>query len=101
MIVRDLNIKCISCSPHEADPPLIVDSYAVLPFPVTSELLESISRWYSHVIENVRDIEYFELSASYSLYVRRQLSRELASENPLGLPVSEAPDHTPNNNVPR
>jgi len=44
VIIGDFNIKGISVTPYEADPPLIVDSYAALPFAPSLQLFQSIAR---------------------------------------------------------
>jgi hypothetical protein len=44
MVVNDLYVIGVSVSPDEADPPLVVYPYAVLPLPLAGQCLESIPR---------------------------------------------------------
>jgi hypothetical protein len=43
MIVGDLNFACVAFAPYEADPVLIIDLDAVLPFAVTLECFQAIA----------------------------------------------------------
>jgi hypothetical protein len=45
VIVGYLNVVSISASPEEANPPLIVNPYAVLPFSVAVQRFQSVSWW--------------------------------------------------------
>jgi len=45
VIILDLDLISVSAPPREADPPLIVDPYAVLPGSISFESLQPISRW--------------------------------------------------------
>ena len=45
MVIDDLNLKSISVSPYKTDTTLIVDSDAVLTFPIATQFLQPVS-WY-------------------------------------------------------
>ena len=82
VVVIDLNFVCVSRSPQEANPPLIVDPNAVLPSSVTGKLLEAISWRHPQVNKNSSNIEQFEFPTCVSLNFGRQFSR--------GLPVKDS-----------
>ena len=42
MIIDDLDIECVTVTPPEADPPLLVDPNAVLALPITLQSLKLI-----------------------------------------------------------
>ena len=44
MVVYDLNLYCVGIDPSEADAPLVVDPYTVLPRSIALECLQSITR---------------------------------------------------------
>jgi hypothetical protein len=43
VIIDDFHLMGISIYPHKADPPLIIDTNAVLPCSIASQLLKAIS----------------------------------------------------------
>jgi len=51
MVIRDLNVERITGAPFETDSPLVINSDAVLSDAITAQLLESICRRDSQVIE--------------------------------------------------
>ena len=51
MVIRDLNIERVTVAPFETDSPLVINSDAVLPCTVAAQLLESVCRRDSQVIE--------------------------------------------------
>lgn len=57
MVVGDLHVESVTCTPTKADPPLIVDPDAVLANPIPAELLQSIARRYAKVLECLGCIE--------------------------------------------
>ena len=51
MIIDDFYVVRIPALPTEADPPLVIDSNAVLALAVAAEFLEAIGRWNSKVMD--------------------------------------------------
>jgi hypothetical protein len=51
--------------PAETDAPLIVDADAVVPFPVTGQRFEMVSRWGLQKFERGRRLELSELASRY------------------------------------
>jgi hypothetical protein len=45
MVVDDFDIERLPVLPAKTDTPLIVDSYAVLTCPITTEFLKTIAGW--------------------------------------------------------
>ena len=57
VMVDDLHILCTGIGPAEADPPLLVDSYAVFAFPVSFQLLQTVAEWDPEVIQVLGGVE--------------------------------------------
>jgi hypothetical protein len=93
VVVYDLDVVCIPFTPSEANPPLIVDADAVLPTPITRQLLESVSRWASQVIQNLRRIQDQQLAKRHALQLQGPPPHTLTFEDLLGIAVPEALDH--------
>lgn len=51
MIINDLHVVGVLTDPFKANPPLIVDSDAVLSLPITAQLFKSIGKWNQQIIE--------------------------------------------------
>ena len=93
MVVDDLDIVCVSGSPAETDPPLLVDSDAVLAGATSFEFLEAVARRDPEVVEDARSIEHAELSESGPLNVGAQLPYREALEEAFGVAATETLDH--------
>jgi len=50
MVICDFNIMRIVGFPFKAYPPLVIDAYAVLAFPIVSQSFKSITWRYSQII---------------------------------------------------
>jgi len=61
MIVHNLNFNGIRVNPTEADAPLVVDPDAVLPFPITTECLQTVARDRPRVQQGRRRMNLVEL----------------------------------------
>jgi hypothetical protein len=59
----------IGISPPETDPPLIVDSNAVLTFPVSCQFFQPIAGRNSQILDRLRRIQHRQLPKSRFLYV--------------------------------
>jgi hypothetical protein len=62
VIIRNLNIISIMVSPNKTDAILIIDAYAVLPMPVSMQLLWSIARRQSEIAQIPRRLDHRQLS---------------------------------------
>lgn len=51
VVIDDLHIERIAIAPNETDPPLIVDTDAVLPRAVSSQGLQTVARRRPQVVE--------------------------------------------------
>ena len=58
MVVDDLNVMGVASDPAEADPPLVVDTDAVLAETIRGELLQTIRWRHSEVSKTCRGIEH-------------------------------------------
>jgi hypothetical protein len=94
VVVDDLDIVRVPRSPAKTDPPLVIDSDAVLPLPTSLELLKPVSRRDSQIFDDGGRIEHPELSKTDLLNVRTELSDALASEESFSVAVLKALDHT-------
>ena len=94
MIVGDFDVQGIAVSPAEADPPLIVDPDAVLTPPIPGQLFKAISGRNSQIGQSIGGVKHEELLQSRAVDVLRELSRAFTLEDPFGLWVFEAPNHT-------
>jgi hypothetical protein len=56
MIIDDFNIIRIAFSPSKANAPALVDTDALLPLPITDELLKMVSGWNTQIIQRSGNI---------------------------------------------
>jgi hypothetical protein len=61
MVINNFDIISVAFAPGEADPPLVVDSDAPLPFSIAVQFLESITRRYSEILDLGCSIEHPKL----------------------------------------
>jgi hypothetical protein len=62
VVIHDLNVKCISISPHETDA-VLIDANAVLSSAVSAQRLQMIARRHPQVIDldgRIQDGEFLE-----------------------------------------
>ena len=64
MIVDELNIVGLSFGPSEHDAPLVVDTNAVKPRPVSAKQLEAVARRGAEVEQSLRCVDEIELTNS-------------------------------------
>ena len=62
MIIHDFDAFRIAAAPHEANPPLVIDSDAVLGTAVCFQCFQPISRRHSQVVQRSGPVEIFELA---------------------------------------
>ena len=101
MVIHDFDVMRIGVSPPEADTPLVVDSNAVLTFPVSCQSFQSIAGRNSQIIDRLSSIQHRQLSERRLLYVLAKPPGSFSFEDPPSFSVPEAPDHIGKYNVPR
>ena len=94
VIVRDLDVVCVTIDEPEANTPLIVDADRVLSLPVLSELMESIAGRNPEVIYSRRQVYVLKLSPRPSRDVWRESFRPAGRVQFGRVPVCERLDHT-------
>jgi len=88
VIVDDLDFEGLRLPPDEADPPLVVDSDAVLSAPPSFQGLQTISGWDSEVLEGSRSVQQQELAPRHAfesseprhVFVVKEVLRVLPAE---------------------
>jgi len=96
MIIRDLDVICVSVDEPETDPPLIIDRDRELTFSIAIELMESVARRNLKIIELSGVLDIFELSDSPTKNIRRKAFRSSSLVEVPRRPVRERPDHGDN-----
>ena len=81
MIIDYFHLIGISIIPEKTDPPSIVDTYAVLTFPISMQKLQPIARWYTQVIQCRGPIQHPQFSKCNLLNIVGKLSGKGAVEN--------------------
>jgi hypothetical protein len=69
VVVGDLDVFRSCGAPAKADASLLVHSDAVLSGTVSTELLQSVTRWDPRVVEGLRRIQYQQLAQRRALGV--------------------------------
>lgn len=93
MVVDDQDIVGVSIFPAEADTPLLVDSNAILPGSFACQLLQTIARWDSEVVQLFCCVNHYKFSQHYAPQSRWKRSHRLSLEQTRGPLVSEALYH--------
>jgi len=62
VIVDDLDVERVAVIPAEADPPLIIDSDAMLTLPISREFFQAIPRRHFEVAQRVSRVQQEELN---------------------------------------
>ena len=78
MVIRDFDIIRIAVIPAKTNSPLVIDSNAVLAFPIANQFLKTIRWWNTKVFQGISSIEHHELSQCRSLDIPRELLNSLA-----------------------
>ena len=93
MVVAHLNIiGVIVITTDKADAVLIVNPYAVLPFPITLEQFKAVAGRISEVVQDLGGIHHFKLPTSSSFDIPKSLDRNTVKEA-LRILVSKGLDH--------
>jgi hypothetical protein len=92
VIVHHFDPLRVALPPHETDPKLIVDPYAVLPPPISTKCLEMVAREREKVLKSLRRVELYQLALSDPGDSLKP-PRRITPEERLGISIPEGPDH--------
>jgi hypothetical protein len=93
MIINNLNVIRVAVAPAEADAPLGIDSYAVLPFPVSRQGFQTVRRRNPKVRKRPGIVQHPQFPPRYLLDIAGQTPRNLPLPHLFRLPSSKTPDH--------
>jgi hypothetical protein len=93
VIIGDLHVVGITASPAKANPPLIVDSDAVLILAISGELFEAVPGGHSEIAQRVSCVKQEELLQGRPVNTLWEPFRSFAIEDSLCLWIFEAPNH--------
>jgi hypothetical protein len=65
----------------------------VLPGTVAPQLLEPVAREHPQILQRLRRVQQEQLPQRCAMDVRRESPDRLSTEQPVRIPVPEAPDH--------
>jgi len=85
VVVDDLHIFCTGIGPAEADPPLLIDSDAVLASPYPFQHLETVTGWDPEVVQVLGGVDNQQLSMARSLQFRSEESGSFPFPDPFRL----------------
>ena len=94
MIVRDFDVVGVAVTPPKTDPPLIVDTDAVLPDAIPGEFLQSVAWRNPEVGELFRGVHEQEFPERRSLQSHRPAPGSFAAEYSFRVAVGKAPDQS-------
>lgn len=92
MIIGDLNVESVAVTPYEADPVLVVDPNAMLPFSVTFESFQAIAGKNRRVRKGVSSVDLDEPSLD-DLCNSIEALRISTMKNQLRIFGSKRPNH--------
>jgi hypothetical protein len=92
VVIDDFDGVGAALAPHETQAPLIVDTDAVLSFPVSAQGLKAIPGWNPQVIQSVSRVQHFQLAPGHRLE-RLEAPNRFSMEEPLSVPTTEGADH--------
>jgi hypothetical protein len=93
MIIDDFDVKCVTVTPLETDPPLLVDPNAVLALAIALQSLKLIRARNRKVFQISSRIQLLQLHQCPLLNVAWDTLAVLATPDPLALLVSKGLDH--------
>jgi len=67
VVVDDVHISGVAVHPHEAEPPMLVDTDTVLRAPVTAKAFQSIRGWHAKVRQRPGVVEHGERASAGAL----------------------------------
>jgi hypothetical protein len=71
MVIDNLDQQRTPVIPLETNPVLIVDSNAMLSFPITGKFFKAITRWHHQIVQPCRRIQLIQLPCRDSPEVTR------------------------------
>jgi hypothetical protein len=92
MIVDALDLVSVAGTPSKTDPPLVVNSNAVLALPIAGEFLESVSWRNAKISQRLRVVQHRELPTRDVLDAPKPRAA-LAVKERLGVFAPERPYH--------
>jgi hypothetical protein len=93
MIIHNLDIKCASVIPAEADSPSSVDTNAVLSDPVAFQRYEAVAGRYGQIMQSPRTVQ-IEQFPPRRLFERHETRDLCVIEQALSIFALEGLDHT-------
>jgi hypothetical protein len=93
VVIHDLDIVGVVAPPTEADAPLVVDPDAVLALLIAAQSLKPVTGRYPQIVKALRSVQHPELPQGHPLHLNSKASSPVSREQPLRVPVAEAPDH--------
>ena len=82
---------------YEANSPLVVHPYAVLPGSIPLKLLQTVTGGRRQILESSSGIDHHQLSQHDPMQRGRESGRALTPEQSLGVAIAKAFDHTNDN----
>lgn len=92
MIIHKLDVVC-PVLPPKADPPLVVDTNAVLASAITPELFEPIAWRDPQVVQLLRGIDESQFAEHEPLKLGRETPNPLSMEETFPVAIGETVDH--------
>lgn len=93
MVIDDFHINGVAVTPFEANPPLLIDTDAVLAFSITFQNLELIRDGNREVLQVFRGIQLLKLHQCPLLHVARQPPGVFTTPYSLGFLTAKGLDH--------
>jgi hypothetical protein len=93
VVIDDLDLFCVCVSPKKTNSPLVIDSNAVLAFPVVFKPLKVISRQGGQICQVHACGQCQKFSASRALNIQGKLFRTASLKDSLSFGVAKAYDH--------
>ena len=93
VIIDDLDVKGVTLTPPETDPPLLVDPDAVLALAIVFQSLELIRARNRKILQVSSGVQLLQLHQRPVLNVARKTLGVLATPDPFSLPASKGLDH--------
>jgi len=93
VIIDDLDVKGVTVTPPETDPPLLVDPNAVLALSIALQSLELIRAWNRKVLQISCRVQLLQLHQRPLLNVARKSLGVLPTPDPLGFLAAKGLDH--------
>jgi hypothetical protein len=93
VVIDDFDLFCVCVSPKKTNSPLVIDSNAVLAFPILFKPLKAISRQGGQICQVHARGQRQKFSASRTLNIQGQLFRTASLKDSLSLGVAKAYDH--------